>query len=145
VSEQTNERQLSPDGKWWWDGVAWRPTTQGAGFAVAMRVFDYVVVGMFCWVVFPIALAVLMAFITPTYWYPMFSTALGIGLLAAGVGATAIGLALTWVARRLVRPSRGALLAAVGIMLVAFLTQFVTWWIVLLGPAIIILSRPPQT
>jgi hypothetical protein len=99
---------------------------------------------MFCWVAFPIALAGLMAVITPTYWGPMFSTAIGLGLLVAGVAAIGIGAALTEVARRLVGPTRGRLLAGVGILAAAFVIQFFTLWVVFLGPALLILLSPRQ-
>jgi hypothetical protein len=144
VSERTQTPQVSPDGQWWWDGAAWRPIAQQLGFARAKRVFDWVVVGMFCWVAFPIALAGLMAVITPTYWGPMFSTAIGLGLLVAGVAAIGIGAALTEVARRLVGPTRGRLLAGVGILAAAFVIQFFTLWVVFLGPALLILLSPRQ-
>jgi hypothetical protein len=41
-------------------------------------------------------------------------------------------------------PSRGALLAALGIILVALTIQFFTLWIVLLGPALVIVLNPGQ-
>jgi hypothetical protein len=75
----------------------------------------------------------------------MFSTRAGIGMLGAGLLAIAIGGALALIARRLARPSRGTLLAGAAILLVAFLIQFFTLWIVLLGPALIILMSPSQT
>lgn len=141
----TKSRQISPDGKWWWDGVSWRPIAQESRFVPLKRVFDWAVVGMLCWVLFPIALAVVMAIVTPTYWGPMFSTRAGIGMLGAGLLAIAIGGALALIARKLAKPSRGSLLAGVAILLVAFLIQFFTLWVVLLGPALIILVSPPQT
>jgi hypothetical protein len=144
VTEGTNAGQLSPDGKWWWDGASWRPVRRESGLTLAKRLFDFAVIGSFCWVAFPLALALLLAVITPTYWGPMLSAATGIGLLVAGVVAIGIGAALTEVARRLVRPSRGRLLAGLGILTVAFLIQFVTLWIVLLGPALILLSNTRQ-
>ncbi len=144
MTDGTKGPQLSPDGKWWWDGVSWRPVARNSGFALAKRVFDWAVVGMFCWVIFPIGLAVLLAVIEPTSWGPMFSTTTGRGLLAAGAVGIGIGVALTEVARRLVRPSRGALLAGVGIITLAFLIQFFTLWIVLLGPALVIVLNPRQ-
>lgn len=110
---------------------------------MATRVFDWVVVGVICWVFFPIGLAVVLEVVAPTYWGPMFSSAVGIGLLGAGVVAIGIGIALAVVARRVVKPSRGRLLAGIGIILVAFVTQFFTLWIVLLGPALVILLSPP--
>jgi hypothetical protein len=37
------------------------------------------------------------------------------------------------------------LLAGLGIIMVAFLVQFVALWVVLLGPALLILSNPRQS
>ena len=145
MAEGTKSPQISPDGKWWWDGVVWRPIARESGFVLMKRLFDWAVVGVLCWVFFPVALAVVMAIVTPTYWGPMFSTRGGIGMLGAGLIAIAIGGALALVARSVARPSRGSLLAGVGILLVAFLIQFFTLWIVLLGPALIILLSPSQT
>jgi hypothetical protein len=141
----TKSRQISPDGKWWWDGVSWRPIAPESPLVVLKRVFDWAVVGTLYWVLFPIALAVVMAIVTPTYWGSMFSTRAGIGLLGAGLLAIAIGGAPALIARKVARPSRGSLLAGVAILLVAFLIQFFTLWVVLLGPALIILLSPSQT
>jgi hypothetical protein len=106
------------------------------------RAFDWAVVVMQCWVLIPVGLAVVFAIIEPTYWGPMFSTTTGILLLAVGVVAIGVSVALAEVARRVARPSRGALLAGVGIIMVAFTIQFFTLWIVLLGPALIIVLVP---
>ena len=136
---ETEMRHLSPDGKWWWDGFSWRPTAQDSALALTKRVFDWALVGIVCWGVVSIAFAVALAVDAPTYWEPMFSTAAGIGLLVAGLFVIATGIALALVARKVARPSRGRLLASVGIILLAFLLQFFTLWIVMLGPALLIL------
>jgi hypothetical protein len=142
VAEGTTPPQISPDGKWSWDGVSWRPIARESSLDLMKRVLDWAVVGTLCWVLVPIALAVVMAIASPTYWGPMFSTSGGRGLLGAGLLAVAIGGGLALVARRLARPSRGSLLAGAAILMVAFVIQFLTLWIVLLSPALIILVSP---
>jgi hypothetical protein len=139
----TKSPQISPDGKWWWDGVSWRPIAHPA-FAVAKRAFDWAVVAMFCWAALPVGLAVVLAILEPSYWAPMFSTTTGIGLLAVGIVAIGVSVALAGVARRVARPSRGGLLAGLGIIMVAFLVEFIWFWIVLLGPALVIVLSPRQ-
>ena len=114
-------------------------------FVLIMRALDKAVIGMLCWALLPVGLAVLMTAITPTYWRPMFSSMAGFGLLAAGVTAIGISVALAAVARRFARPTRGALLAGLGIIMVAFLVQFVALWVVFLGPALLILMNPRQS
>lgn len=129
--------QVSPDDKWWWDGLSWRPIAH-PGLVMMMRAVDRAVVGMLCWALLPVGIAVVMTLVTPTYWRPMFSLA-GLGLLAAGIAAIGVSVALAEVARRFARPTRGALLAGLGIIMVAFLVQFFTLWVVLLGPALLTL------
>jgi hypothetical protein len=108
------------------------------------RALDWAVIGMLCWALLPVGIAVVMALITPTYWRPMFSVG-GLGLVAAGVAAIGLSLVLAAVARRFARPSRGALLAGLGIVLVAFLVQFFALWVVLLGPALLTILGSPQS
>ena len=139
---ETEMRHLSPDGKWWWDGFSWRPTAQDSALALTKRVFDWAVVGIVCWGVVSIALAVAVAVDAPTYWEPMFSTAAGIGLLVAGLFVIAIGIGLALVARRVARPSPVRLLAGVAIVLLAIILQFFTMWVVVLSPAVLILLKP---
>jgi hypothetical protein len=74
----------------------------------------------------------------------MFSLA-GFGLSAVGIAAIGVSVALAAFARRFARPTRGALLAGLGIITVAFLFQFFTLWVVLLGPALLILLNPRQS
>jgi hypothetical protein len=143
MAEATKPPQISPDAKWWWDGLSWRPIAHPM-LVVMMRALDRAVIGMLCLALLPIGTAVVIALITPTYWRPMFSM-MGLGLLAAGIVAIGISVALAAVARRFARPTRGALLAGLGIITVAFLVQLFALWVVLLGPALIILSNPPQT
>jgi hypothetical protein len=143
MAEATKPPQISPDDKWWWDGLSWRPIPHPM-HVLMMRALDRAVIGMLCWALLPIGIAVVMTLITPTYWRPMFSL-MGLGLLAAGIAAIGVSVALAAVARRFARPTRGALLAGLGIIMVAFLVQFFALWVVLLGPALIILSNPHQT
>jgi hypothetical protein len=139
----TRPLQISPDCKWWWDGRSWRPIAY-PGLVGMARALDWAVVVMLCWALLNLGIAIVMTLITPTYWRPMFSVA-GLGLVAAGLAAIGFSLALAAVARRFARPSRGALLAGLGIILVAVLVQLFALWVVLLGPAlIIILSAPPS-
>ena len=144
MAEGTTPPQISPDGKWWWDGASWRPIASPI-HVLMMRALDRAVIGMLCFALLPVGLVVVMTAVTPTYWNPMFSSITGFGLLAAGVAAIGISVALAEVARRFARPSRGALLAGLGIIFAAFLVQFFALWVVLLGPALLILSNPRQT
>jgi hypothetical protein len=139
----TKPPQISPDEKWWWDGVSWRPIAH-PGLVLMKRALDRAVIGMLCWALLPVGIAVVMTFITPTYWRPMFSLA-GLGLLAAGIVAIGVSVALAAVPRRFARPTRGALLAGLGIIMVAFLVQLFALWVVLLGPALLILLNPRQS
>ena len=143
MAEATKRLQISPDQKWWWDGRSWRPIASPALIAMA-RALDWAVIGMLCWALLPVGIAVVIAVITPTYWRPMFSVA-GLGLVGAGLAAIGFSLALAAVARRFARPSRGALLAGLGIVLVALLVQFFALWIVLLGPALLTVLSSPQS
>jgi hypothetical protein len=140
MAERTKPPQISPDDKWWWDGVSWRPIAH-RGLVLMMRALDRAVIGMLCWALLLVGIVVLMTVITPAYWRPMFSLA-GLGLLAAGISAIGVSVALAAVARRFATPTRGALLAGLGIITVAFLFQFFSLWVVLLGPAMLILLNP---
>jgi hypothetical protein len=64
--------------------------------------------------------------------------------LAAGIASIGASVALAAVARKFARPTRGALLAGLGIIIVAVLVQFFALWVVLLGPALLILLNPRQ-
>jgi hypothetical protein len=143
MAEGTRPPQISPDDKWWWNGVSWRPIAH-PGLVLMMRALDWAVVGMLCWTLLTVGIVAVMTFITPTYWSPMFSLA-GLGLVAAGIAAIGISVALAAVARRFARPTRGALLAGLGIIIVALLLQFFTLWVVLLGPALLIVLNPGQS
>jgi hypothetical protein len=143
MAEGTKPPQISPDDKWWWDGVSWRPIAS-PGLVVMMRALDWAVIGMLGWTLLTVGIVVVMTFITPTYWRPMFSLA-GLGLVAAGIAAIGVSVALAAFARRFARPTRGALLVGLGIIMVAFLLQFFTLWVVLLGPALLILLNPRQS
>jgi hypothetical protein len=143
MAERTRPPQISPDDKWWWDGVSWRPIAH-PGLVLMMRALDWAVIGMLCWTLLTVGIVVVMTLITPTYWRPMFSLA-GFGLSAVGIAAIGVSVALAAFARRFARPTRGALLAGLGIITVAFLFQFFTLWVVLLGPALLILLNPRQS
>src|SRR5437879_11932678 len=133
----TRSAQISPDDKWWWDGMAWRAIAS-PGLVLLMRALNWGVIGMLCWALLPVGIAVVLTLTAPTYWRPMFSL-LGLGLLAAGIAAIGISLGLAAVAQRFARPTPGALLAGLGIIMVGVLVQSFTLWVVLLGPALLLL------
>jgi hypothetical protein len=143
MAQGTNTPQISPDDKWWWDGVRWRPIVSPI-HVLMMRALDRAVIGMLCWALLPVGIAIVMTIVTPTYWRPMVSL-VGLGLLVVGIAAIGISVALAAVARKFARPSRGALLAGLGIIMVAFFVQFFALWVVLLGPALLILLNPRQS
>lgn len=132
--------QLSPDGRWSWDGVRWVPVMQTvpnrlaaiALFVFAMRLLFGV----------PVVLAIFMAVVTPVYFRPMLFEPLGIAMLALGVIIVGAGFALTEVGGRLMRRGRGGLVAGIALMCALVLVDFVALWIVLLGPAVLILLSP---
>jgi hypothetical protein len=146
-SETPRPPQLSPDGRWRWDGATWVPEIQTNAPPAAAALPDPVtlaVIAMRIWVVFPLGLGVLLAILTPTYWRPVLSSALGIAILTAGAIVIAGGFVLTEVAGRLMRRGGGRLAAGVGLLAGTFFLQFITLWIVLLGPAILILVNTKQ-
>ncbi|SRR6266478_9618590 len=140
MAQGTKPPAISPDDKWWWDGMSWRPIAY-PGLVLIKRALDWAVIGMLCLALLPVGIAVVIFLITPTYWRPMFSLA-GLGLLVAGIVSIGISVALAAVARKFARPTRGALLAGLGIIIVAVLVQFFALWVVLLGPALLILLNP---
>ncbi len=142
MAEGTKPPEISPDEKWWWDGMSWRPIAH-PGLVLMKRALDWAVIAMLCWTLLPVGIAILMFLIAPTYWGPMVSLG-GLGLLAAGIASIGVSVALAAVARKFARPTRGALLAGLGIIIVAVLVQFFALWVVLLGPALLILLNPRQ-
>lgn len=141
--ERTQPPPISADEKWWWDGRSWRPVVSPM-LVLMVRAFDKAVIGMLCWALLPVGIAIVITVVAPTYWSPMFSLA-GLALLAVCIAAIGVSLALAAVARRFARPTRGAVLGGLGIILVALLVQWVTLWIVLLGPALLVLINPRQS
>jgi hypothetical protein len=137
---------MSPDGRWWWDGTRWVPITQRQGNSAEVRaqLINVLVIGARLWVAFPVGIGVLMFIVTPTYWRPMLSAPLGFELLAVGLVVIAGGLVLTEVAGRLMRRGGGALAGGILLIICTFFLQFITIWIILLGPALIILSTTKQ-
>src|SRR5580765_3192455 len=99
MAEGTKPPQISPDYKWWWDGVSWRPIASPA-LVVMMRVLEWAVIGLLCWTLLPVGIVLAMVFITPNYWLPMFSPE-GLGLVAAAIAAIGVSVGLAALARRL--------------------------------------------
>jgi hypothetical protein len=88
----------------------------------------------------PIPIAVAMFVFAPTYTRPMVGSGLGIAILVLAVGFVAGGYALTAAAVRFVRSRRigvGLLLALVSV----FFCTFPALWLVLIGPAAVILIQ----
>jgi hypothetical protein len=147
ASENPGPPQLSPDGKWLSYGARWAPVTQSGARSTGTALPDLVtlaVIAMRLWVLFPLGLGALLAILTPTYWRPVLSSALGIAILTAGVIVIAGGFVLTEVAGRLMRRGGGGLAAGIALLAGTFSLQFITLWIVLLGPAIVIVVTTKQ-
>jgi hypothetical protein len=93
-------------------------------------------------VLFPAGLALLMWLVTPTYFRPMYTSLVGWVLLAALATLTVGGYALIEFAIRLARRGHVAL-GVVTAVVYSLIGPFLAVWIVLLGPAaLILMSRP---
>ena len=89
----------------------------------------------------PVVIVPVMLIVSPAYFQPMVHEPLGIFLLVLGVVVFAAGCGAAYLAVRMQRRGR----SVVAILLVLAITIFVTFptlWVVLLGPAILILMRP---
>lgn len=88
----------------------------------------------------PTFIGLIMFFVTPTYFRPMFENVVSLVLLGILVGAVGAGYAVLRVAVRLFRNRSGGF----GFLVLAVYAMF--WgfalWIVLIGPAILILLQP---
>ena len=89
----------------------------------------------------PVVIVPVMIIVTPGYFQPMVHEPLGLLLLSLGIVVFAAGCGASYLAVRMVRTGRPlwAVLIAVAI---TFLVTFPVLWVVLLGPAILILMRP---
>src|ERR1700694_2115328 len=85
----------------------------------------------------PAVLAVLMYLVTPTYFRPMLDSFVGLVLLGVFVGTTCVGYGLVEAGIWLFRKGRVAL--GVLVLVGYSVTWLVAVWIVLLGPAVLIL------
>lgn len=105
------------------------------------------VVGIACivWLAIPLAIAMLMAIITPTYFEPMFTSVVGWLMLAVGATIVGGGAVLSLLAVNWMKRGGGFMAAGIVVVIVIFLAQFFTLWIVLLGPALLILLRPANS
>ena len=146
ASETPGPPHLSPDGRWRWDGASWVPMIQSDAppAAILPDPVTLAVIAMRIWVLFPLGLGLLLALLAPSYWRPVLSAPLGLAILTGGLIVIAGGFALIEVAGRLMRRGHGGLAAGIAILACTFFLQFITLWIVLLGPAIVILVNTKQ-
>ena len=90
----------------------------------------------------PAGFGLVIGLITPTYFRPMVTSQVGFALLAVGATCVAGGYGLMELAIRLMK--RRHLLVAVMAAVLSLLIEFFTVWIILLGPALIILATSAQ-
>jgi uncharacterized membrane protein YidH (DUF202 family) len=85
-----------------------------------------------------LAIGLVVAVTVPAYFRPMYSNSLGFVLLGVGLATVLMAFALTEVAIRIMRRGGGRRLG-VGLTLcaTAVLVEFVSVWIVLIGPALV--------
>ena len=88
----------------------------------------------------PLAVAVLMFFVTPTYFRPMLGGVLGLVMVAIAVASIGIGYGLAELAIWLLRMRRVAV--SVPVLAGYAISELVALFMVLLGPSMLILSRP---
>jgi hypothetical protein len=88
----------------------------------------------------PTFIGLFMFLVTPRYFRPLFEGSIGLLLLGTLVATMCVGYALLQASARLFRKGR----AALGVLLLAVYTMFwgVAFWIVMLGPAVLILMKP---
>jgi hypothetical protein len=98
------------------------------------------VVSQSAFLILPIILLVVFAFLTPSYMAPMFHDPLGIGLLASAAVVLVAGGAVTLLAFRMMRAGRPLLTIAL-LLVSTIVCVFPALWLVLLGPAIVVVSK----
>lgn len=112
---------------------------EGAGRPRSLQTFLEVVPR--ATLVFPVLFAVVFVLLAPNYFQPMLSTQVGLWLLGAAVVVLAAVFGISELAVRLMRGRGLSLALGIVVWAGAFLLDFVALWIVLLGPAIVILTR----
>lgn len=98
------------------------------------------VVSQVLFLILPVIFLVVFSFVTPNYMAPMFHDPLGIALLAVAAVVVAAGDAATVLAARMLRAGRPLLTIAL-LLVSTFVCAFPALWLVLLGPAIVIVSK----
>ena len=93
------------------------------------------------WLGLALVIAGGMFLVTPTYFRPMFSSPAGWLMILVAAVLIAGGVLLTLLAMRWMKRGGGYLAAGIVVIVVVFFVQFITLWIVLLGPALLILSE----
>jgi hypothetical protein len=88
----------------------------------------------------PAVLAALMYVLTPTYFRPMLDNFVGLVLLGILVSTICVGYGLVEAGIWLFR--KGRVVLGVLVLVGYSITWFVAMWIVLLGPAALILMKP---
>jgi len=90
----------------------------------------------------PVVMLVLFSFLTPTYMAPMFHDALGILLLGVAAVVEVAGGGATLLAVSRLRAGKPHFVTVL-ILIVTFVCALPALWLVLLGPAIVIVSHKP--
>ena len=92
------------------------------------------------WTWSPVAVAIFFAVLTPTYYRPMFENFLGLVMLAMATILTTLSIFMGWAGTHYLGKLEGARAVLLTVPALVFTAPIL--WILILGPAALILMHP---